>query len=196
MTPTVTAAIAPASTPRTGMTMPELSAIHPIAFPTALKNAVAAGSTATIIFFLKMSKLSAKSLVALAEPAMVCFPFLMLLTSLSNSKRPSIIARAMSGPARAPNSSIALRVASVGFLAFLIWPVSISNALPASVTPWSAIRPSAIRREPMTRRVLTPSFSNLPTIAVASSKSKPSERSGDPNCTIVEASLSTDTPVF
>ena len=102
------------------------------------------------------------------------------LTRSATSKRPSRIAAAMSGPARAPKSSSALAAASPPVLAFLIDATPLASAAGRSLTPSFAIFPSAMRSDPMTSLVLTPALSNEPSVAMVWSTPKPSWRSGEP----------------
>ena len=79
----------------------------------------------------------------------------------------------MSGPAFWPNKAIAAAVASVGDFAFLISVNAFSSPSLASTPPF-AILPRAMRNDPITRSVFTPSFSNFASSATVSSNENPS----------------------
>ena len=164
---------------------------HFMPSPTALKTRSASGSSATSTLFLNICHCSEKSRVSRPDFITVSLPFLIVSNSLPRSKRPSRIAAAMSGPARAPKVSIASAFALPAEPAPLICSVSICSAFAGSLTPSLASLPSAIRIEPRTSSVLTPSFSNLPTRPAVSVKLKPSWRSGEPNLTISSPSRET-----
>ena len=98
----------------------------------------------------------------------------------ATSNRPSRIAAAMSGPARAPKSSIALAAASPPVFAFLIASMPLARPAGRSFSPAFAILPRAMRSEPMTSLVLTPALSKAPSVAIVSLTEKPTWRSGEP----------------
>ena len=115
-------------------------------------------------------------------------------TYSSIANLPPRIVSAMSAPARAPKMSIAMAVASEAEPAALIDSTAPARPCRRSM-PLSANLPAAMRREPMTSSVLTPSLCHLPSMAAASSTLNPKLRSGAPNCTVRRDSSSTPTPV-
>jgi len=159
-------------------------------------NSPASGFSASASLFFKSWNFSAKSAVSSATPLIVSLPPFRLFRSSSKSRRPSRIAAAMSGPARAPKVSSAIAFASPAVPASLIRFVISASAFGGSLMPSCAILPSAMRSDPTTNSVLTPSCSNFPSIAAASCQSKPICRNGPPNFVISSCNRSIPMPVL
>ena len=130
------------------------------------------GFTAIISLFLKTCHDSAKSRVFLSAALIDPLDLSICLSRSPNSKRPSRIAAAMSGPARCPNVSMASLFASPAEPAPLMAACTFASALTGSAPALDSL-PRPILSPDITASVLTPSFSHLPKMASASSKEKP-----------------------
>ncbi len=112
-----------------------------------------------------------------------------------SSKRFSLIAAAISGPASAPKYFTALFMASPSVEAFLILSVRSRHPCPRSRTPPLVMLVIAWPRPDRAFSVLTPSFSHLPNSPKVSSREKPSNLNFVPYVTAFSASPSMEVPV-